>query len=196
VLVGHCVGRSEYRSCQHRLLLAHSITVIASGERWPDGSLRPSLEDLLGAGAILAGMTGKPSPEARAAIAAFRDAARDLSEVLSQCASGRELIQRGGQADVGYAAQLNASTTVPVLRCSQMERFVRCPRYWLIMTREPSGMPDSMRNASVGTRTHPLLTAWPNTDVSGQPCRPTVPGPPPNVESTLEWKPNGRISGL
>jgi 2-phosphosulfolactate phosphatase len=91
------------------------VTVIACGEKWPDGSLRPSLEDLLGAGAILAAMTGDPSPEARAAIAAFHDAAHSLPEVLSQCASGRELSEKGRQADVRYAALLNVSTTVPVL---------------------------------------------------------------------------------
>jgi 2-phosphosulfolactate phosphatase len=91
------------------------VTVIACGERWPDGSLRPSLEDLLGAGAILASMSGDPSPEARAAIAAFRDAAHCLPEVLSECVSGRELSEKGWAADVSFAAQLNASTTVPVL---------------------------------------------------------------------------------
>jgi 2-phosphosulfolactate phosphatase len=91
------------------------VTVIACGERWPDGSLRPSLEDLLGAGAILAAMTGNPSPEARAAIAAFRDAARSLPQVLTQCASGRELTGKGWQADIEYAAQLEVSSTVPVL---------------------------------------------------------------------------------
>jgi 2-phosphosulfolactate phosphatase len=69
------------------------VTVIACGEKWPDGSLRPSLEDLLGAGAILAAMAGNPSPEARAAIAAFRDAAHSLPEILFQCGSGRELIR-------------------------------------------------------------------------------------------------------
>ena len=41
---------------------AGRFTVIACGERWPDGSLRPSLEDLLGAGAILASVPGDPSP--------------------------------------------------------------------------------------------------------------------------------------
>lgn len=91
------------------------VTVIACGERWPDGSLRPSLEDLLGAGAILASVPGSPSPEARAAIAAFRDAAHHLPEALSECASGRELTEKGWAADIGYAARLNASTTVPVL---------------------------------------------------------------------------------
>lgn len=58
--------------------------------------------------------------------------------------------------------------------------------YWVIRTRVPSGRLDSRCSASAGTRTQPLLTAWPNTDVFGQPCRPTVPGPPPKVESTLE----------
>jgi 2-phosphosulfolactate phosphatase len=91
------------------------VTVIACGEKWPDGSLRPSLEDLLGAGAILAAMAGDASPEARAAIAAFRDAAHSLPEVLSQCGSGRELSEKGWQADIEYAAQLNVSSTVPVL---------------------------------------------------------------------------------
>jgi 2-phosphosulfolactate phosphatase len=95
---------------------AGPVTIIACGEKWPDGSLRPSLEDLLGAGAILAAMTGDPSPEARAAIAAFRDAACSLPEVLAQCCSGRELTEKGWSADIDYAAQLDVSSTVPVLR--------------------------------------------------------------------------------
>jgi 2-phosphosulfolactate phosphatase len=103
------------------------VTVIACGERWPDGSLRPSLEDLLGAGAILASMGGSPSPEARAAIAAFRDAAGSLPEVLGQCASGRELSEKGRQADIGYAAQLNVSTTVPVLTNGAFRRCQEIP---------------------------------------------------------------------
>jgi 2-phosphosulfolactate phosphatase len=89
--------------------------VIACGEKWPDGSLRPSLEDLLGAGAILAYVRGGPSPEARAAIAAFRDADGDLLRVLRECASGRELAAKGQGADIEYAARLNVSTMVPVL---------------------------------------------------------------------------------
>jgi len=55
------------------------------------------------------------SPEARAAIAAFRDAERDLPELLRECASGRELAAKGQGADVEYAARLDVSTMVPVL---------------------------------------------------------------------------------
>jgi 2-phosphosulfolactate phosphatase len=91
------------------------VTVIACGERWPDGSLRPSLEDLLGAGAILASMTGDPRPRhGRRSPPSVMRRTR-LPEVLSECASGRELLEKGHAADIGYAARLNASATVPVL---------------------------------------------------------------------------------
>ncbi len=68
------VGCLRNASAVGRLVAAHggASAIIAAGERWPDGTLRPALEDLLGAGAILA-MVGSAdlSPEARAASAAF-----------------------------------------------------------------------------------------------------------------------------
>lgn len=92
-----------------------SIAVIAAGERWPDGTLRPALEDLLGAGAILHHLADR-SPEADAAVAAFVHAAPTLPAQLHKCSSGRELIARGFPKDVELAATLNVSAVVPCLR--------------------------------------------------------------------------------
>ena len=52
------------------------VAVVAAGERWSDGTLRPAVEDLWGAGAVIAGLvdlgaTGL-SPEARMAELAYR----------------------------------------------------------------------------------------------------------------------------
>ena len=96
-----------------------SVAVIASGERWPDGSLRPAVEDLLGAGAILTALVdagGNPSPEARTAVAAWRDACPTLAETLRDCISGRELIDKGYERDLPLAADHDASRCVPVLQ--------------------------------------------------------------------------------
>jgi 2-phosphosulfolactate phosphatase len=90
------------------------VAVVAAGERRPDGALRPAVEDLLGAGAVLDALGGRPSPEARAAVAAFRQ--RDLPRDLLACASGRELAALGRAAEVHLAAEHDVSQVVPVLR--------------------------------------------------------------------------------
>jgi len=90
------------------------VAVVAAGERRPDGTLRPAVEDLLGAGAVLHVLGGRPSPEARAAVAAFRQ--HDLPHDLLACASGRELAALGRAAEVHLAAELDVSQVVPVLR--------------------------------------------------------------------------------
>src|SRR5688500_12061807 len=63
-------------------------------------------------------------------------------------------------------------------------------------TRDPSGTRDRAFNAAAGTRTQPCVTAFPNTEASGQPCSATVPGPPPKVSRVAEWVPSGRTIGL
>lgn len=96
-----------------------AVTVIAAGERWgrDTGSLRPAVEDLLGAGAILAALSpSAPSPEAHAAMAAFQAARPQLRAQLLACASGRELIQKRFARDVEIAAEHDVSQAVPVLR--------------------------------------------------------------------------------
>ncbi|MFJ8660656.1 2-phosphosulfolactate phosphatase [Streptomyces sp. NPDC093795] len=92
------------------------LAVIASGERWPDGSLRPALEDLLGAGAVLAGLVGPHTltPEATAA-ATLWSATEDPVAALHGCDSGRELYEYGFPQDVAVAAEVDSSTAVPVL---------------------------------------------------------------------------------
>jgi 2-phosphosulfolactate phosphatase len=96
--------------------LGGPVAVIAAGERWPDASLRPAAEDLIGAGAIIARLHGSVSPEASLAVAAYERAARDLASTLHDCASGRELTQRGFARDVELAAELDASAVAPRLR--------------------------------------------------------------------------------
>jgi 2-phosphosulfolactate phosphatase len=96
------------------------VLVIAAGERWSDvtaGSLRPALEDLLGAGAILTALgAGSISPEASAAIAAFEEARPNVAERIARSASGRELIESGFAGDVEIAAGLDVSATAAILR--------------------------------------------------------------------------------
>lgn len=99
---------------------AGPVGVVAAGERWPEGSLRPAVEDLWGAGAVLAGITAMAgtssnSPEAEAARAAYAAVAGNEPDALRRCASGIELIERGYAADVDLAGQCGASQVVPVL---------------------------------------------------------------------------------
>ena len=96
---------------QHR-----PVTVIPAGERWPDGSLRPALEDLLGAGAVIAALARSDemvlSPEAAAARALYLGTGSVL-DAVRDCASGAELIAGGFGQDVELAAQCDVSQIVP-----------------------------------------------------------------------------------
>ncbi len=104
-----------------RLENGASVAIIAAGERWShDDSLRPALEDHLGAGAILSGLVargfgGGMSPEAWAAVELFESAAPHVEQRMRDCVGGRELAGRGFESDVAVAAEMNGSTLVPVL---------------------------------------------------------------------------------
>lgn len=97
------------------LQLGRRISVIAAGERWPDRSLRPALEDLLGAGAIINEIHGVLSGDARAARATFIDSRPSLYERIRDCPSGQELIGKGRSADVRISCELDQSDTYPLL---------------------------------------------------------------------------------
>lgn len=110
--VGRWLARHGYGT------LARPVAVIAAGERWPDDSLRPALEDLLGAGAIIAELhaqgVGPLSPEAAAARTSFAGNP-DVVHAVATCSSGSELAQGGFADDVAIAIELDDSETVPVL---------------------------------------------------------------------------------
>ncbi|MCU0261730.1 MAG: 2-phosphosulfolactate phosphatase [Ilumatobacteraceae bacterium] len=94
------------------------IAVIAAGERWRNetGPLRPAVEDLLGAGAVLAALdpsaaVGRPrcSAEAAAARAAFLAARPLLHDALLDSQSGRQLAARGWLDDIQTSSSLDVT---------------------------------------------------------------------------------------
>lgn len=91
------------------------INVCPAGERWPDGTLRPALEDLAAAGAILSKLRGSKSPEAQTAIAAFERWRGALARCLAETGSGREMLARGHTMDIEIAAAYDVSAHVPRL---------------------------------------------------------------------------------
>jgi 2-phosphosulfolactate phosphatase len=113
VLAGCLRNRSSV--CARAAALGGPFGIIPAGEHWDDGTLRPSLEDLLGAGAIGAMLPGTRSPEAAAAISIFESVSSRLLEALLSCSSGRELVERGFTEDVHLAAELDADGVAPEL---------------------------------------------------------------------------------
>lgn len=95
-----------------------SVAVVAAGERWrgATGPLRPAIEDVLGAGAILAALKRDDlSPEAQLAAASFVSAESNIADLIAESGSGRELIGAGFEADVALAVEVNRSAAVPTL---------------------------------------------------------------------------------
>jgi len=112
--IAGCLRNAEVVASALRQAGRH-VAIIPAGERWPDGSLRPSVEDLVGAGAIIHRLPGARSPEAAAAEAVFLRFRADIGTMLRDCSSGRELIERGFADDVELAAALDVSDCLPVL---------------------------------------------------------------------------------
>lgn len=114
-----------------RLEHGDSVAVIAAGERWRgDGSLRPALEDYLGAGAVLSALAGlgywdAMSPEASAAADLFDAVKPRLSQSIRECVGARELEATGFRADVDVATALDVSRVVPVLVDGAFQACVR-----------------------------------------------------------------------
>jgi 2-phosphosulfolactate phosphatase len=93
------------------LMSYERVGLVPAGERWPDESLRPAYEDLVGAGAIATRLGGDLSPDAQAAALAFASL-----RPLEQCPSGAELVERGFAEDVRLASEVDVEHVVPVLK--------------------------------------------------------------------------------
>jgi 2-phosphosulfolactate phosphatase len=118
VLAGCIRNATATAVAARRLAQGSPIGVIAAGERWhhEGAPLRPAIEDMLGAGAVLAALDPSAavshprcSPEAAAARAAFVGARPRLYDAVSNSASGRELIARGWEDDVATSAAHDVS---------------------------------------------------------------------------------------
>jgi 2-phosphosulfolactate phosphatase len=91
------------------------IGVIPAGERWPDESLRPGIEDLIGAGAIIHALALPCSAEAQVARDAYRTAGDDIARLIRTSTSGRELVDGGFPGDVELALERDVSSSAPLL---------------------------------------------------------------------------------
>ena len=125
-VVGACL-RNRTAVARWLLMQDGTVAVVAAGERWPDGSLRPCAEDLWGAGAVLALLPDEGlSPEARVAADAFRAVEPSLTASLRGCAGGRELAAAGFAEDVD--CRRRSWTSATSYRC------------WLTGSSEPLGL--------------------------------------------------------
>lgn len=117
--------RNARAVAQSAQTIGQRISIVAAGERWQDGSLRPAIEDWIGAGAIVAHLGGSRSPEAELAYRTFLSVQHDLPEILAQCSSGRELIEQGFAEDVRIATEVNVSNCIPLLLDGAYQRYTQ-----------------------------------------------------------------------
>jgi len=100
-----------------------TLAVIPAGELWKDGSLRPAIEDLIGAGAIIPELTGSFSPETVVARDAFDSARTDLYNRLMGLVLGVVLCERGFPQDVEIATR---NTAVHLYQSNRQHRHSYC----------------------------------------------------------------------
>jgi 2-phosphosulfolactate phosphatase len=121
---------------QNRRQARTSVNVIAAGELTDAGDLRFAVEDLLGAGTIIAALSDlgadHTSPEAAAACESARGLRRALRHLLTASGSAKEIAEGVGSTakmiasgivptEPAAASEVDATDVVPVL---EGERFV------------------------------------------------------------------------
>jgi 2-phosphosulfolactate phosphatase len=128
LLIGSLLNASAVAAAANKIQqdAGAAITVVPSGEMWNDvreneDRLRPSIEDYLGAGAILSGLNGAKSPEAQVCVNAFQSSKKSLKQLIWDCGSGRELRVRGYEEDVLHCCRLDSAAVVPILIKGQFQ---------------------------------------------------------------------------
>ena len=106
----NCKSVAEYA-----MSLGENILVIPAGEKWDDGSVRFAVEDYLAAGAVISYLEGNLSSESNSALALFNNFKDSLLDIIKNCASGIELLEKGFEEDIHLACELNVSDCVPLL---------------------------------------------------------------------------------
>ncbi|WEG12115.1 2-phosphosulfolactate phosphatase [Pullulanibacillus sp. KACC 23026] len=100
------------------------VSVVACGEQWSNGTLRPAIEDWIGVGAILSQFEQSTlSSEAKVAVSAFRHAEHDLRDVLMSCSTGRELTEKGFPEDVSVASDHLIRSIIFVFKSLNLHKF-------------------------------------------------------------------------
>ena len=88
------------------------VGLVAAGEQWPEGTMRPAYEDWVGAGLIAARLLGRAELSSEAEAAAL---AAQHRRPLAGVASGIELIDAGFREDVDIADASDVDDVVPML---------------------------------------------------------------------------------
>ncbi len=110
---------------RHLAAVGRDITLLCAGTNG-----QPALEDLLGAGAVIdrlmaVGRVDLESDIARMALAAWRGCRGDIRTALRDAQGGRNVIAAGLEADIDFAARLDALEDVGRLRQGMTPVLVR-----------------------------------------------------------------------
>ncbi|MFN8670583.1 MAG: 2-phosphosulfolactate phosphatase [Candidatus Sericytochromatia bacterium] len=112
-----CSCLRNFRACAELAQeIGKNITIIPAGEKWNNNNTRFSIEDFLGAGAVISEIKNSLlSPESLLALNSFNSVKNNIYQIIKESASGKELIEKGFEEDVKIACELNTSNNTPVL---------------------------------------------------------------------------------
>lgn len=103
--------------------LGNKILIIAAGERWKNNEMRVAFEDIIGAGSIIAHLSGVKSEEAKYAETLFNLSKKNEFKDIYNLKSGIELISIGFKHDIDEACRYNVSTIAPIYKKIRYEPF-------------------------------------------------------------------------